>query len=135
MVVGSPMIIIKMKIMLDQKVMMVIMMKHLETLQVDLIDAEDLEGVMDPWDSCIRLHELTIPIFSAKDYEDAESHLLYSNDWVNTQGIAEESKCGRLCLTIYRDSSLNLAKHRKNCFEGEDYFNLMRHLTQLSPMF
>ena len=27
------------------------------------------------------------PIFSAKNDEDAESHLLHSNDWMNSQGI------------------------------------------------
>ena len=35
------------------------------------------------------------PIFSAKGDEDAGSHLLHSNDWMSSQGIAEEIKCDR----------------------------------------
>ena len=34
-------------------------------------------------------------IFSAKHDEDAESHLLCSNDWMNSQGIVEGRKCAR----------------------------------------
>ena len=36
------------------------------------------------------------PIFSAKDGEDTESYLLHSNDYMNSQGMAEDTKCGRL---------------------------------------
>ena len=39
-------------------------------------------------------------IFSAKDYEDAESHILYRNDWKNLQGLAEDAKCGRFALNL-----------------------------------
>ena len=31
--------------------------------------------------------------------EDAESHLFGSNDWMNSQVIAEDAKFGMLCLT------------------------------------
>ena len=34
-------------------------------------------------------------ILSAKDDEDAKRHLLHSNDWMTSQGVAEEAKCGR----------------------------------------
>ena len=39
-------------------------------------------------------------IFPAKDGKDTESSLLHNNEWMNSQGIAEEAKCARLCLTL-----------------------------------
>ena len=39
-------------------------------------------------------------IFSVRPDEDAESHLLCSNDWMSSQGIVEEEKCARFCLTL-----------------------------------
>ena len=29
-----------------------------------------------------------------------------SNDWMNSQGIAEDAKCGRFCLTLGGDAHL-----------------------------
>ena len=45
-------------------------------------------------------------IFSAKENEDAKSHLLCSNDWMNSKGTVEEVICGRLCLTLRSDVHL-----------------------------
>ena len=45
-------------------------------------------------------------IFSATDCEDIESHILHSNDWMNSQGIAEDTKCGRFSLTLGGDACL-----------------------------
>ena len=52
------------------------------------------------------LHEFTCQMttYSAKDDEDAESLLLHSYDWMNSQGIAEDTKCGRFCLTLVGDA-------------------------------
>ena len=44
--------------------------------------------------------------FSAKDDDNAESHLLYSNDCVNSKGIAENAECGRFCLNLGGDAQL-----------------------------
>ena len=45
-------------------------------------------------------------IFSIKDDEDTESHPLHTNDWMNSQGTAEDTKCGRNCLTPGGDGCL-----------------------------
>ena len=45
-------------------------------------------------------------IFSTKNDEDAESHLLHSNDWMNSQGNAEETKCHKFCLNLHVDGYL-----------------------------
>ena len=42
----------------------------------------------------------------AKPDKDAESHLLCSNDWMNSQGIVEEEKCAWFCLTLVGDAHL-----------------------------
>ena len=68
------------------------------------------------------------PIFSAKEDEDAESHLLNSSDWINSQGIADDAKCGGVCLAHGHDA--NLGNHKKSCFKDGDPFSLMRQLTQ-----
>ena len=61
------------------------------------------KGPRDPIGSVasliMNLH-VKCPIFSARDDEDPETHLLCSNDWMNSQGIAENAKCGRYCLTL-----------------------------------
>ena len=51
----------------------------------------------------MNLH-VKCPIFSAKNDEDAESHLLHSNEWMNSQGMAEDVKCGKFCLTLVSDA-------------------------------
>ena len=38
--------------------------------------------------------------------EDAESHLLYSNNLMNSQGLVEEEKCASFCLTSAQDAHL-----------------------------
>ena len=40
----------------------------------------------------MNLH-VKYPIFSAKDDEDAESHLLQSSEWMNSKGITEKAMC------------------------------------------
>ena len=68
----------------DQKVIMAIMIKYLETHKVDH---------MDPGYPVLMNSHVKYPIFSTKDAEDAESHLLHSNDWIDLQRIAIETKC------------------------------------------
>ena len=46
------------------------------------------------------------PIFPAKPDEDAESHLICSNDRMNSKGIVEEWKCARFCLTLAANAHL-----------------------------
>ena len=45
-------------------------------------------------------------IISAKVDKDAESHLLCSNAWVNSQGTAEDVPYGNICLTLCGDGHL-----------------------------
>ena len=40
------------------------------------------------------------PEFSGKPEEDAEVHLLHSNDWMNAHCFDEDIKVQRLCLTL-----------------------------------
>ena len=46
------------------------------------------------------------PIFSAKPEKDANRHISHNNDFMNSQGIVEEEKCARFCLTLAEDSCL-----------------------------
>ena len=46
------------------------------------------------------------PMFLVTPDKDAESQLLHSNGWMNSQGILEEEKCARFCLTLARDALL-----------------------------
>ena len=64
------------------------------------------KGQMGPVAPAFRNLHVKCPIFSGKDDEDAENHLLCSNDWKNSQGIAQDEKCGRLCLTLIGDSHI-----------------------------
>ena len=45
-------------------------------------------------------------VFSAKDGEFAESYFLCSNDWMHSQDIAEDAKCGRFSFTLGGDAHL-----------------------------
>ena len=49
---------------------------------------------------------MNLHILSVINDEDAESHLVHSNDWINSQGIEEGTKCGRSCLTLGSDTHL-----------------------------
>ena len=40
------------------------------------------------------------PEFSGKPEEDAEAHLLHSNDWMNVHHFNEDIKVKRFCLTL-----------------------------------
>ena len=40
------------------------------------------------------------PEFSGKSEEDAEAHLLRTNDWMNAHHFLEDIKVQRICLTL-----------------------------------
>ena len=62
------------------------------------------------------------PIFLVKDDEGLESNISCSNNWVNSQGIVEDTKCvwfwftwfTVICKDIFEDSSPNCDTQKKN---------------------
>ena len=50
------------------------------------------------------------PEFSGKPDEDAEVHLLCSNDWVNAHCFVEGVRGQRFCLTLLGEARLLLCK-------------------------
>ena len=46
------------------------------------------------------------PEFAGKPEEDAEAHLLCSNDWMRTHNFNEEDKVKRFCLTLLGEARL-----------------------------
>ena len=46
------------------------------------------------------------PEFSGKPEEDAEPHLLHSNDWMNAHHFDEDTKVQRFCLTLLLEARL-----------------------------
>ena len=46
------------------------------------------------------------PEFSGKPEEDAEAHLLHSNDWMNANHFDEDTKVQRFCLTLLGEARL-----------------------------
>ena len=46
------------------------------------------------------------PEFSGKPEEDAEVHLLHSNDWMNAHHFVEGVKVKRFCLTLLGEARL-----------------------------
>ena len=46
------------------------------------------------------------PEFSGKPEEDAEAHLLRTNDWMNTHQFQEGVKVQRFCLTLIGEARL-----------------------------
>ena len=44
--------------------------------------------------------------FSGKPDEDAEAHLLYSNDWMNAHCFVNSVKVQRFCFTLLREARL-----------------------------
>ena len=93
---GPPMIIMKLRMMVNQRVM---------SDNNDQVPGDPEGGPLaqrGPGDGCrpkgpqgsmgpvapvfMNLH-IKCPIFSTKDEEDSESHLLHSNDWMNSQGL------------------------------------------------
>ena len=62
------------------------------------------QGPMGPVAPIFMDLHVKCPLFSAKDDEDAESHLLQSNDWITPQNTAEEAKCGRIYLILGGDA-------------------------------
>ena len=46
------------------------------------------------------------PEFSGKPEEDAEAHLLHSNDWMDAHHFNEDIKVQRFCLTLLGEATL-----------------------------
>ena len=46
------------------------------------------------------------PVFSGKPEEDAEAHLLCSNDWMNAHHVVNGIKVQRFCLTLLGEARL-----------------------------
>ena len=46
------------------------------------------------------------PEFSGKPEEDAEEHLLRTNDWMETHNFPGDQKVRRFCLTLMREARL-----------------------------
>ena len=46
------------------------------------------------------------PEFSGKPEEDAEAHLLHSNDWMNAHCFIDDVKVQRFCLTLLGEARL-----------------------------
>ena len=46
------------------------------------------------------------PEFSGKPEEDAEEHLLRTNDWIETHNLPENQKVRRFCLTLMGEARL-----------------------------
>ena len=46
------------------------------------------------------------PEFSGKPEEDAEAHLLCSNDWINTHHFIDGIRIQRFCLTLLGEARL-----------------------------
>ena len=47
-----------------------------------------------------------MPEFSGKPDEDAEAHLLHTNDWMTTHHSVEGVNVQRLCLTLLGEARL-----------------------------
>ena len=41
-----------------------------------------------------------------REDEDAENHLLHNNDWMSSQDIVEDAKCGRFCSILCGNANL-----------------------------
>ena len=61
---------------------------------------------MGPAATVIMNMHVQCPILSAKNDEAANSQLLHSIDWMSSQGIADNAKCGMFCLTLGDDACL-----------------------------
>ena len=46
------------------------------------------------------------PEFSGKSDEDAEAHLIHTNDWMNAHHFIEDVKVQRFCLTLLGEARL-----------------------------
>ena len=46
------------------------------------------------------------PEFAGKPKEDAEAHLLHTNDWMRTHNFNEADKVQRFCLTLLGEARL-----------------------------
>ena len=86
----------------------------------------NLKNPYDPWDQWPLFFNMHVkcPIVSAKDDEDAESNVLHNNDWINLQGIAKVTKCGRFCLTVGGNIHL---RNKSVTPVGNDWNHLQRH--------
>ena len=57
------------------------------------------KGPIGPMTSVFMNLHVKCPVFS-KWWLRSKHHLLCSNNWMNSQGIVRDSKCGRFCLTL-----------------------------------
>ena len=144
--------VMQVKMIVDQKLKMLLMIRYLETKWVYFIGLAPMEPVV----STFMTLNVKCPIFYATDDEDVESHLLHNNNWITSLGIAEEAISGRFLLTPGGDACFcyeaithvgncwnnlqlfciqfsKLGQIQKKCFKGGDHFSLMRPLTQLTP--
>ena len=46
------------------------------------------------------------PVFAGRPEEDAEAHLLHTNDWMKIHNIPVDLKVGRYCLTLVGEARL-----------------------------
>ena len=64
---------------------------------------EGPQGLMGPVVPVFMNLHAKCPMFSGKEGEHADSHLLCSNDWTNSQSIAKDATCGWSCWTLGGD--------------------------------
>ena len=65
------------------------------------------------------------PEFSGKPEEDAEAHLLRTNDWMDTHRFQEDDKVQRFCLTLTGETRLwyeSLRTIKADCAELQNSF-------------
>ena len=71
------------------------------------------------------------PKFSGKPDEDAEAHLLCSNDWMNAHHFVEGIKVQRFCLTLLGEARLGFHSLEPINVDGPELQNLFRlHYTK-----
>ena len=66
------------------------------------------------------------PEFSGKPDEDAEAHLLHSNDWMNVHHFVEGVKVQRFCLTLLAEARLWYQSLEPINVDWEELQNLFR---------
>ena len=65
------------------------------------------QQIQDPQQQIIHLNWSNFkPEFSGKPDEDAEAHMLHSNDWMNTHCFVDGVKVQRFSLTLLGEAKL-----------------------------
>ena len=82
------------------------------------------------------------PEFSGKPEEDAEEHLLRTNDWMETHNTPDDQKVRGFCLTLMGEATStstnsiqNLVVQESNSSMHGDHSNLMKMLTPLTHIY